>query len=190
MAAAASAAVRGAHEIKTAEVVRWHLAGLTLGATAIVGLAWGLGSLVPRPATGAFIAVTAAIWGTAALAGRSLWLPSSPRQVPLGWRYAMTPHQYLFSYGLGLGFGLATRVLTISLFVLLAMVMWTGEAPIAGIAVLFYSLARGTPVAMAVTMNGRSEPTEAILESNRGLMLRLDGLAVIAAGIAVVAVGI
>lgn len=191
MVAAILAAGSGDRTRRGFRLTLWHLAGLTAGAGAMTAAASGVGGVLPFPRAALAVVVggAAVVWGGAFLAGRRMPVASCSAQVPLAWRYTMTPAQYAFSYGVGLGVGALTRIVTLSFYVLVGLLLIASSPLAAAGATAAYALARAVPVAIAVRT---SLPTEEIferLERLRGLAYTADALALVGAG-AVLAVSL
>jgi hypothetical protein len=183
MVATIFAAVSGDRARKRLRIAGWHQAGLTVGALLLCSVAALVASVLAVPiAAAAALGTAMLIWGAGSLAGRPLPVPSSSAQVPLSWRYTMSAAQYAFSYGVGLGFALSTRVVSVSLYALVVVLVLDGRPSTALGAAAAYALGRGLPVAHAT---GARSPEDAMrrLETVRGLAIRADGLALIAAGV-------
>ena len=191
MVATTIAAVRGHRHESGGIVAGWHLAGLTLGATAIglVVAAVGAAVSMPRPTAEFVLGTFAFLLGSAAAFGRAVPVPSSPAQVPKAWTVTMEPAQYAFAYGLGLGFGVATRIPSWSLHVLLALVFVLGDPAFALIAASVYAVFRAMPVVAASMTHRSTEEIVAGLDRVRAAALRADGIVTAAIGVALVALG-
>jgi cytochrome c biogenesis protein CcdA len=178
MVATTAAAVRGGRIESPARAAAWHLAGLMLGAAGLgVGLA-AMGAAVPLPrgTMTVILGMLALLAGTGAALGRSIPVPSSGAQVPEAWSVTMSPAQYTFAYGVGLGLGVLTRVPSWSLYLFLGVLVLVGDPAVALVAAPVYGLARGLPV-LAASRSDRSSPeiVEA-MERFRPLAFRTDGL--------------
>lgn len=187
MVATIFAAVRGDRSRLRMRVAGWHQIGLVTGALVLTIPAALAGAALAVPASlVAVAAILMLVWGMAILAGRPLPVRSPSAQVPLAWRYTMSPGQYAFSYGVGLGIGVVTRVASGSLYALLAVVVFDGRVATGLAAAAAYSLGRGLPVLYA---SGSSSPEEAMgsLERIRALATRADGVALLAGGVIVLA---
>jgi hypothetical protein len=183
MVATIFAAVSGDDSNRRLRFAGWHQAGLVLGALLLSVLAALAASAVVVPAALAVILATAMlVWGAGSLVGRPLPILSPSAQVPLAWRYTMSPAQYAFSYGVGLGFALSTRVASASLYALLVVLLLDGRLSTALAATAAYALARGLPVIYA-TRASSAEHAMHRLEAIRPVAVRTDGLALIAAGV-------
>jgi hypothetical protein len=187
MVAAILAVVSGERRRNRITLALWHLAGLLLGAVALAVAVSLLAAILPLPHTvlGVAVAAAALVWGGAALLGRPLPLASSSAQVPRWWQYTLTPRQFAFSYGVGLGIGFLTRILTISFYVLVALFLLAGN-PIAAItAAGAYGFARGLPVLLAAADGSSAEEIGEKTEHLRAIALKVDSLALVTIGIGV-----
>jgi hypothetical protein len=165
----------------------WHLAGLLVGAVALA-LAVSLVAAVvplPRSAFAVAVAVAALLWGGASLLGRPLPVVSSSAQVPQAWLYTLNPRQYVFSYGVGLGVGFLTRILTISFYVLVALFLLAGNPVGAIAAATAYGFARGLPVLLAAADGSSAEQIGEKTEHIRAIALKADSLALVTIGVGV-----
>jgi hypothetical protein len=189
MVASTLAAVSGERRRDRLILAGWHLAGLLVGAVTLALAVSLVAAVVPLPRTALAVAVAVAalVWGGASLLGRPLPVASSTAQVPRVWQYMLSPRQYIFSYGVGLGVGFLTRILSLSFYVSLALLL-LARNPFGAVAVSSaYALARGAPVIVAAA--GRSS-AETMLEKServRLLALRIDSLALVAIGVLLVA---
>ena len=105
--------------------------------------------------------------------------------MPRWWQYTLTPHQFAFSYGVGLGIGFLTRILTISFYVLVALFLLAGN-PIGAIAAASaYGFARGVPVLLAAADGSSAEEIGEKTEHLRAIVLKVDSLALVTIGVAV-----
>jgi hypothetical protein len=187
MVATITAAVGGGRRAsKPLRLVLWHWAGLALGASALAAAvsAVALAVPVPRVALAALVAVPSLAWGLAAAVGRPLPVATPHKQVPLAWRYAMTPAQYSFCYGVGLGAGVFTRIMSFSFYAFVGSLLLVRDPLLAvGIAQL-YAAARVAPVVAALLVD---RPAEELVEqalSWRAIALRFDGAVLVLAALA------
>jgi hypothetical protein len=143
--------------------------------------------VVPLPHTVLAVVVAAAalVWGGASLLGRPLPLLSSHAQVPRAWQHTMTPRQFAFSYGVGLGIGFLTRVLSISFYVLIALFLLAGNPLGAIAAASAYAVARGLPVLLAAADGSPAEEIGERTERFRPIAHRADSVALVAIGVGV-----
>lgn len=188
MVAATAAAVRGGRIVTGARIAAWHLGGLVLGA-AILGVgvaAVGAALPLPRDTLAVALGVMALAAGGAAMAGRSVPVLSSDAQVPEAWSVTMSPAQYAFAYGVGLGLGVVTRVPSWSLYLLLGFLLLVGEPTAALVAAPLYGLARGLPVIAASWLDRPSPEIVGAIERLRPLAFRVDGLITALIGAALV----
>jgi hypothetical protein len=190
MVATITAAVRGGRPVaKPLRLVLWHWSGLALGATALALAVSGIALAVPVPrvALAALVAVPSLAWGLAAAIGRPLPVATPHRQVPRAWRYAMTPAQYAFCYGVGLGAGVFTRIMSFSFYAFVGSLLLVRDPLLAiGIAQV-YAAARAAPVVAGVLVD---RPAEELVDRTlpwRRLALRFDGLVLILAALAIAA---
>jgi hypothetical protein len=187
MVAAILAAGSGERRRDRITLALWHLAGLELGAVALALAVSVVAVVLPLPQTvlGVAIAAAALVWGGAALLGRPLRLGSSSAQVPRWWQYTLTPRQFAFSYGVGLGIGFLTRILTISFYVLLALFLLAGNPIGAIVAASAYGFARGVPVLLAAADGSTAEEISEKTEHLRSIALRADSVVLVAIGVGV-----
>jgi cytochrome c biogenesis protein CcdA len=176
MVATTIAAVRGDDRTRRLRVALWHVAGLALGAGALALLVFAAGAVLPLPRVplGLVLSVAAFLWGVSVLAGRPLPVASSAAQVPLAWRYTMTPPQYAFSYGVGLGLGVFTRILSFSFYALVGLLLFVDDPFAALLIGELYALARGAPVVAAALVDRSAEEIVERTEAWSGLAFRMD----------------
>jgi cytochrome c biogenesis protein CcdA len=189
MVATTTAAVRGGRS-SPAAMSLWHLAGLLLGSTVLALALAGIGALLPLPRRELVIAVggAASLAGLATLASRPLPVVSSAAQVPEAWRHTLSPAQYAFAYGTGLGLGVFTRIPSWSYHLLLALIVALGDPVLAILAAPTYALARGVPVILAA---GSGRPGQAVIEAMagwRGAAFRLDAALTLVVGVGLIVV--
>ncbi len=192
MVAATAAAVCGGRIASRTRIVLWHLGGLVLGAAvlAVVVAAVGAALPLPRPTLTAALGVMALAVGGAAVAGRSVPVVSSRAQVPEAWSVIMSPAQYAFAYGVGLGLGVVTRVPSWSLYLLLGFLL-VGDPTAALVAAPLYGLARGLPVIAASWVDRPNPEIVGAMDSRlRPLAFRVDGLITALTGAALVVWGV
>lgn len=185
MVATTVAAVRGDHNLTGAWMAAWHVTGLGVGAIALTLLASAVGASLPdlgaTPAT--VVGALCLAVGIAGALGASLPVVSSPAQVPKAWSLTMSPLQHSFAYGVGLGFGVLTRIPSWSLHALLALLILVGDPRVALVAAPIYALGRALPVIAAA---GRDDPAPIVvdaIERLRALAFRIDGLVLVLIGV-------
>jgi hypothetical protein len=187
MVATITAAVRGGRPAsKPLRLVLWHWAGLALGASALAAVvsAVALALPVPRAALVALVALPSLAWGLAAAIGRPLPVATPHRQVPLAWRYAMTPAQYAFCYGVGLGAGVFTRIMSFSFYAFVGSLLLVRNPLLAVAISQLYAAARVAPVVAALLVD---RPAEELVEETlpwRVIALRFDGAVLVLAALA------
>lgn len=189
MVATTVAAVRGDPRSTGPALASWHLLGLAIGASllppalSLLGDAAGESVRTIAPAVGlACLAV-----GVAAALGASLPVLSSPAQVPKAWSTTMSAGQHSFAYGVGLGFGILTRVPTWSLHALLLLLVLVGDLRVALFAAALYAGGRSVPVVVALARGQETEPVVHAIERLHAVAFRLDGLVLVLTGIVVLA---
>lgn len=129
-----------------------------------------LGSMLAAMFVGAVIGV-AAQWVVPQAGGTGLWLaavvapisllyalsevgivrlprPQINRQVPASWRSLLHPHLVSFLYGLGLGTGFATRIITGTFYVLVIGVFAVGNSIFAMLAFTLFGVGRALPIGL------------------------------------------
>lgn len=94
-----------------------HTAGLFLGATAMACVTTVAGAALPHPGSAEPLLVpltscVLVLWALRAGTGRGLPFPSSKWQVPAVWRYTLPFATTLFAYGVLLGLGFLTAVVS------------------------------------------------------------------------------
>jgi hypothetical protein len=181
MVATTSAAVRGAGEKKSG-LFAWHTLGLLVGTLILAALTL-VAQAAAHPARDALllsVGVTATTWGTATVLGRPLPVPSSKTQVPRAWSYTMSYRQALFAYGVGLGFGIATRVQSVNLYVLIGVLIAAGSPALAVGSLSSYAMLRAAP--LLVTPH---DPLRWGRHARRAMTA--DGVLLIASGVVAVA---
>ncbi len=72
--------------------------------------------------------------------------PQLDRQVPQSWYRKFHPHLAALLYGLGLGTGLSTRIITKTLYIVILGIIATGNATNATLTFGLFGLGRGLPV--------------------------------------------
>jgi len=165
--------------------------GALVGGVATFGALGALGALVHGADDGLAYALAAAIAAAAALAeirGVAI-VPQVRRQLPEHWRRAMPMPVAAGLYGILLGLGFTTFVLTFGVFALAGIVLALGE-PAVGIAVgLAFGVGRALPIALLAPIADRPagiRVTELMAERPgiyRGMRLG-DGVALLAAAAA------
>ena len=189
MVATTIAAVRGDRHGSLARMALWHLAGLIGGATVLAVAVAQLGAVLPlpRPALAGVLGALALVAGAAGLAGRSIPVASTRAQVPKAWSVTMEPAQYAFTYGLGLGVGVATRIPSWSLHLLLGILLIQGDPVAAALVGPVYGISRGLPVVVSSATARSSQDVLATLERLRGAAFKTDGWITAAIGALMVA---
>lgn len=184
MVATTIAAVGGDKRRDRIAVASWHVAGLIVGASILAMLASGLGGALPLPRIPLALALgsAAVIWGISSLLDRPLPVASSSAQVPLAWRYTMSPPQYAFSYGVGLGVGAATRVLSFSFYVFVGLVFLIGDIVAGLMAAQAYALVRSAPVVAASLVDRSAEEMISRTGRWRVVALRADAAILVFVG--------
>jgi hypothetical protein len=175
----------------TAAACLTFVAGALVGGAATFGALGALGALVHGADDRAAYAAAAAIAAIAAIAeirGVSI-VPQVRRQLPEHWRRVMPMPLAAGLYGILLGLGFTTFVLTFGVFALAGIVLAVGE-PVIAIAVgLAFGVGRALPVALLAPFAGRPagiRVTELMADRPgiyRGVRLG-DGLALLAAAVA------
>jgi hypothetical protein len=170
--------------------------GALVGGAMTFGALAGLGALVHGADDRAAYAVAAAIAAIAAIAeirGTAI-IPQVRRQLPEHWRRVMPMPIAAGLYGVLLGLGFTTFVLTFGVFALAGIVLAVGE-PAIGIAVgLAFGAGRALPIALLAPIADRPagiRVTELMAERPgiyRGVRLG-DGAALLAAAAALVVAG-
>jgi MFS family permease len=169
--------------------------GALVGGVLTFGALASLGALLQgadQQAAYIAAAVLALLAAVAELRGVPI-LPQLRRQLPEHWRRVMPMPVAAGLYGVLLGLGFTTFVLTFGVFALAGIVFAVGE-PLAGIAVgLAFGIGRALPIALIAPIADRESGisiTEAMAERPsiyRGVRFG-DGLALVATAIALVAV--
>jgi hypothetical protein len=159
----------------------WYVAGAVAGGAALgAGCAlgaYGVGRIGPSSTallTAAAAAALVAVASDARLAGWSL--PDHPRQVDERWLTAYRRWIYAAGYGLQIGSGFATYIMSAAVYLTAALAVLTGSATQALAAGLLFGLVRGLGIALAA---GARDP-----DALRGLLARLDAWAAPSVGVA------
>lgn len=130
----------------------FHLLGSTLAAIIVGGLFGMVGQWI-GPQIGErglriamVVAPVSLLYSLAELGFIRLPHPQRNRQVPEIWRRKFHPHLVALLYGLELGTGLSTRIVTRTLYVVILGVVAAGNMAFAALAFGFFGLGRGLPV--------------------------------------------
>ena len=188
MVATTVAAVRGDPRSTGPRLASWHLLGLVVGAIALASLASASGEALRAPirTITPLIGSACLLAGVAtAAAGRSLPVLSSPAQVPKAWSTTMSAAQHSFAYGVGLGFGVLTRIPTWSLHALLALLLLSADLKVALVAAALYAAGRALPVIVAVRRRAATEAVVTAIERLRPIAFRVDGVVLTIVGVVV-----
>lgn len=161
---------------------------VTFGGAAAAGSAAGLGGHAWAAASAAVLALVAGVGDLRFLAIR----PQIRRQVPEAVRWRVPLPITAAAYGLLLGLGFTTYLLTYAMWALLGACVLLGD-PVLGVVVgATFGLGRALPVAVLVPRFGRPETSQFIAEMERGPSLvglrRIDGVALLVCALAVVPV--
>jgi hypothetical protein len=186
MVATTSAAVSGKKGILGIGPALWHVIGLIFGASVLALLLSTLGQALRLPTLpfSALIGIVALLWGASSFLGRPLPVYSSNAQVPIAWSHTMSRDQYAFSYGVGLGLGVFTRIPSLSFQALMGVMLLTSNPLLALAIAQTYALARGAPVLAASLANLPAERLVARMAKWRGAAFRADAVALFAVGVA------
>lgn len=190
MVAATFAAGSGDRHRNRLRFALWHAGGLALGAAMLALAASALGAALPvqGPWVAVFLGAAAALWGAARLVGRPLPVLTSKAQVPRAWRYTLTPPQYLFSYGVGLGLGALTRVPTLSFYVFVGTLLMIAPNVLAAVLVAqCYALARAIPVGAALAGRRGAEQFFNRIGPWQSAAVRVDAVVLVAVGTVLIA---
>lgn len=185
-----------------ASIALWlHAAGNIVGAAAMGGLLGLIGAALPWHLLPAGRGVTALlITGIASLvySAREMELLRVPaaqcsRQVPRTWSYAMSTEMSSTLYGVGLGFGLATRIAVSTFYPAALWAVLVADPMLGAMGMAFFGLGRALPL---IAMDGVSKDaqdrirlTEA-LHNYKPLVHFINGLALGAAGACLVITGL
>jgi hypothetical protein len=132
----------------------WYLAGSTVGGALLglplAGAAGAYGALaVPGAVSWGVVIVTAAlaVASDVRLGGRSL--PVHPRQVDERWLTTYRRWIYAGGYGVQIGAGFATYIMTAAVYVLAVLAVVTGEPATAFVGALLFGAVRGCAIGVA-----------------------------------------
>ncbi len=135
----------------------WYVAGALVGG-AVLGTgcaagAWLFGLLSPSTATKLCLAAAAALIGFASDARVSRWsLPDHPRQVNERWLSTYRRWIYAGGFGIQIGFGFATYIMTAAVYVTAALAVLTAD-PAAAVAIcLTFAAVRGLSILVAADL--------------------------------------
>jgi hypothetical protein len=151
MVATAITAVSGDHHSRPyRRLAAIHLFGLLIGAAVLMFVACAVGVAIESAALGTvFASLTALVavpWAVAQLLGRPFPTPSPSAQVPRAWSHIFTPSTAMLAYGVGLGAGVFTRVLTPSLYVCVAFSVVYASPALSLASAAAYAVARVAPL--------------------------------------------
>ncbi len=152
---------------KRITALRAHAAGCLLGG-AIIGVTLGItGPIVPLeklPWQGTVL--VALVTGSLSLvysAGEAALIrvpaPQCRWQVPLGWRDRLPHNVSSFSYGIGLGLGVATRIPVATVYALLAWSLMVGKPGLTSFVMLTFGVGRVLPLWLMVQVFETHEQT-------------------------------
>lgn len=126
------------------------LFGAVLGALGgVLGAPWGAGGPL-------LVAMLAAAYGVAELAGRALPVPQARRQVPEWWRTFFGPIPAAALYGAGLGIGFLTYLSSGALVAASAAALASGRPLLGAVVVGAFGVARGASIIVV----GRARSSE------------------------------
>ena len=193
--------VYGDRQSEKAPAALWfHLLGSILGAAALggllgtIGLALGWRALALKH--GVIVLLVA---GTVSLlySTRELGLLAVPvvqcrRQVPQQWRVTMSPHLCSLLYGLGLGFGVGTRIAVSTFYPAAIWAMLVADPALSAIGMAAFGLGRVLPLlVLAGLLKNKDESilfTEA-LHDYKPLVHFVNGLVLSTAGACLIMLG-
>jgi hypothetical protein len=136
------------------------LGGLTLGAVAAVG-ALGIGNLGLSDSASAGLVLLAGLVTLASdLRVGGFRLPANPRQVERTWLDSYRPWVYGLGFGWQLGVGVATFVMSASVYLMVVVAAATGEPVLAMAIVTMFGLLRGLAVLPAARVRTPTDLAE------------------------------
>jgi multisubunit Na+/H+ antiporter MnhB subunit len=152
----------------------WYVAGAAIGGAVLGAACAGGAALVGRadPAattvwTAALIAAVVAVVSDSRVAGWSL--PEHPRQVDERWLRTYRRWIYAGGYGVQIGTGFATYIMTAAVYLVAGLAALTGDPGQALAAGVVFGAVRG----LAIVVAGRARSAEAL----RDLLARVDAWA-------------
>jgi hypothetical protein len=132
----------------------WYVAGAVVGGAVLGGgcavLAWGFGRLDPAASLGwslALVGAAAAVLSDVRLGGWSL--PLHPRQVDERWVDRYRRWLYAAGYGVQIGSGFATYIMTAGVYLVALLAVLTGSPAQAFAGCVVFGLVRGMSVLVA-----------------------------------------
>ncbi len=128
------------------------LGGLTLGAIAALGASMVAGLGMSADASALFVLIAGLVTLASDLGTGGFRLPANPRQVERTWLDRYRPWLYGMGFGWQLGVGVATYVMSASVYLMVIVAASTGEPLLALAIVTGFGFLRGLAVLPAATV--------------------------------------